>query len=80
MKLVKKIFVVMMIVSLAACKSDDDNPSYELTNANLTGTYEVTMLTNTEIETTDVNGLDIITEYTSIGDTFQLNIVFTDSG
>ncbi|MFT5248527.1 MAG: hypothetical protein ACI93P_000240 [bacterium] len=80
MKLLKTLFVLFVAVSLVSCSSDDDNNQYEFNNANLAGTYEVTLLNTTEVQTTNVNGLDIITEYTTVGDTFQLTIVFSESG
>tara|TARA_R110000787_G_scaffold28923_5_gene78820 strand:+ start:68772 stop:69281 length:510 start_codon:yes stop_codon:yes gene_type:complete len=80
MKLLKSLFVLFVAVSLLSCSSDDDSNQYEFNNANLSGTYTVTMLNSTEIQTTNVNGLDVITEYTTVGDTFQLTIVFSASG
>lgn len=80
MNLVKKIFVVMMIVSLAACKSDDDGTTYVLTNANVAGSYDVVLLNTTETQTTDVNGADIVTVTTTVGETFEIEIIFSENG
>ncbi len=80
MKLLKPIFLVVMVVSLFSCKSDDDSPEYLLNNENLAGTYNVTMLRSVETQTTDVNGVDIITTRTTEGHTFQLEVVFFDNG
>ena len=80
MKILKNLFALIILVSFASCNSDDDNNQFLLTNANLSGTYEVTLLNTTEIQTTDVNGVDFLTTTTTIGHTFQLEIVFFDNG
>ncbi len=80
MKLLKSLLVLFVVVSFVSCSSDDDNNQFEFNNTNLSGTYNITMSNSTEIQTTNVNGLDIITEYRTIGDTFQLTIVFNESG
>jgi hypothetical protein len=68
-------------VSLIACTGDDDTPAYELNNANLSaGTYEITYLTSNETETVNINGLDIVTESSTSGETFQLTVDFFDNG
>ena len=38
------------------------------------------MLNTTEIQTTNVNGLDIVTEKTRVGDIFQLTYTFSENG
>ena len=38
------------------------------------------MLNTTRVQTTDVNGLDIVTETTTVGDTFQLTLSFSENG
>lgn len=80
MKLLKNIFALIIIVSLASCSSDDDNNTYDLTNENIAGTYDVTFLNTKEVQTTDVNGVDIITETTTTGSTFQLEVIFSENG
>ena len=80
MKLLKNIFALIIIVSLASCSSDDDNNAYLLTNENVAGTYDVVLLNTKEVQTTDVNGVDIITETTTTGSTFQLEILFSENG
>jgi len=58
-----------------------DQGCYLLTNINVsTSPYNVTMLNSTTIQTTNVNGLDIITETIRIGDTFQLTLTFSENG
>ena len=67
-------------MSLIACTSDDA-PLYELNSINLSaGTYDVTYLTSNATQTQNVNGLDIITEDITVGETFQLTITFRENG
>ena len=76
MKLFRHIFAFIVVVSLASCTSDDP-PAYQLNTENLSaGTYEVTYLASNNTETININGLDIITEASSIGETFQLTVDF----
>jgi len=80
MKLLKPLFVLLLIVSLFSCKSDDDNNQFLLNNANLSGSYAVTLLNSTELQTTNVNGVDFVTTTTTVGETFQIEIVFFENG
>jgi len=75
-------------VTLTATNSSGDDIAtqsitvfaYELNNTNLsTGSYQVTYLTSETTETINVNGLDIITETTSEGETFQLTVAFAEN-
>ena len=80
MKLLRHIFAFIIVVSLTACTSDDA-PVYELNTENLSaGTYEITYLTSNETETVNINGLDIVTESSTSGETFQLTVDFFDNG
>ena len=80
MKLFRHIFAFIVVVSLASCTSDDP-PAYQLNTENLSaGTYEVTYLASNNTETININGLDIITEASSIGETFQLTVDFFGNG
>jgi len=80
MNLIKSIFAIILVVSLVSCSSDDNNNQYLLTNENLAGTYNVTLLETKEVQTTNVNGVDIITTTTTTGSTFQLEIIFSGNG
>ena len=80
MKVFKHLFTLVIFVSLIACTSDDA-PLYELNSINLSaGTYDVTYLTSNATQTQNVNGLDIITEDITVGETFQLTITFRENG
>jgi len=75
MKLVKKIFVVMMIVSLAACKSDDDGAAqFLLTIDNLVGNHDITLFESLEEDTFIINNVPVVSTITTIGDTFQVTL------
>jgi len=80
MKVFKHLFTLVIFVSLIACTSDDA-PLYELNSINLSaGTYDVTYLTSNATQTQNVNGLDIVTEDITEGETFQLTITFRENG
>ena len=80
MRLFKKLFTLVIFVSLIACSSDDNTPAYALNNTNLSaGSYDITYLTTAATETINVNGLDIITESTTDGETFQVTITFAEN-
>ena len=80
MKVFKQLFTLVIFVSLIACTSDD-TPLYELNSTNLSaGSYDVTYLTINATQTQNVNGLDIVTEDITEGETFQLTITFRENG
>ena len=80
MKVFKHLFTLVIFVSLIACTSDD-TPLYELNSTNLSaGSYDVTYLTRNATQTQNVNGLDIVTEDITEGETFQLTITFRENG
>jgi len=80
MKILKNIFALIMIVSLASCSSDDDNNQYLLNNSNLQGLYEITSFVTKEVKTTIVDGFVVEKTTTSIGDTFEVDFTFTENG
>ena len=80
MKLLKSLFVLFVAVSIMSCSSDDDSVQYTLNNTNLSGTHSITMLNTSETETTNINGLDVVTVFTTVGDTFQVIVVFDEDG
>ena len=80
MKLFRHFFILAISISLIACTSDD-TPLYELNSTNLSaGSYDVTYLTINATQTQNVNGLDIVTEDITEGETFQLTITFRENG
>jgi hypothetical protein len=85
MKVLKAIFVFILVVSVLSCNSDDDSVQFVLNNANIAGTYSVTRFNSTEVETQDVNGLTVESTFTNIGKTFNspidpLRFIFTVGG
>ncbi|MAP80317.1 MAG: hypothetical protein CL526_04420 [Aequorivita sp.] len=80
MKLSKLFFLFALAIAAVSCSSDDDNNNvYAFNQANLTGTYNVVYFQSKEVETVDVNGFDVITTTTSVGDTFNMNIIFASN-
>ncbi len=81
MKLLKPIFLVVMVVSLFSCKSDDDNDNqYLLTYENLAGTHSLDFLESEEVQTRIFNDLPSVSTISVVGDTFQVNLIFTEDG
>ena len=81
MKLLKNLVVLVMIFSLSACSSDEDSDQYELNNTNLSaGSYDLTYFNSYTTATVDINGLEIISEFSATGETFQYTITFFEDG
>ena len=81
MNISKILLVFILALSIVSCSSDDDNAtSFEFNQANIVGVYGVTYLVSTSVETTDVNGLDIVTVTTITGDTFDIDFTFAENG
>ena len=81
MKLLKNLAVLVMIFSLSACSSDEDSDQYELNNTNLSaGSYDLTYFNSYTTATVDINGLEIISEFSATGETFQFTINFFEDG
>ena len=81
MKILKYIFVVIMIVSLASCKSDDDSiPPYLLINENLAGLHELNFLFANLETTIEIGGVPQTIPSTSEGSVFEVETVFNQNG
>ena len=81
MKLLKNFFTLVMVFTLIACSSDDDSVPYELNNTNLSaGSYDLTYFNSYTTATVDINGLEIISEFSATGETFQYTITFFEDG
>ena len=81
MKLLKNLVVLVMIFSLNACSSDEDSDQYVLNNTNLSaGSYDLTYFNSYTTATVDINGLEIISEFSATGETFQYTITFFEDG
>ncbi len=74
----KILLVLFTVLTVLSCKKDDNGPVvFELNNENLSGNYELVFYVTTRVETTNVNGLDIVSTISSTGDTFQVDYSFT---
>jgi len=81
MKSIKYIVILLVVTSFFSCKNDDDdNPPFLFNIENLEGTYQVTFLEIVEIETTNINGLDVVSTITSVGSVFDLTFQFNSDG
>jgi PBP1b-binding outer membrane lipoprotein LpoB len=77
MKFTKLILLFVLTIAAVGCSSDDDNnDTYDYNKDNLTGTYKLTYFQTKEVETVNVNGFDVVTTTTAVGDTFNFNVVF----
>ncbi len=80
-KLNTLLILAMVALSVVSCKSDDDgDTTLEFNNANLAGVYNLTFYQATEVETVNVNGLDVVSTTTLDGETFQMQFTFAESG
>lgn len=74
------LLILLTTLMVVSCKKDDDGNEFVLNNENLSGTYELVFYETTSIETTNVNGLDVVSVITNIGDTFEVDYTFTPDG
>jgi len=81
MKATKCLLIFISILTLASCKKDDGGEDeFALNNENLSGNYELIFLQTVTVETTEINGLQVVSTITSVGDTFQVDYFFTNNG
>ncbi len=82
MKLTKLIFLFALAIATVSCGSDDDGATtYNLTNANLAGTYKISDLSANSTSTTNVSGTTVTVATATVeGDTFQVSVVFNANG
>lgn len=80
MKISKILVILIMAVSVFGCKKDDNNPTFDLNNANFAGTYRITSYNGKIEQTFDINGTPVASTTTLVGDTFQVNTVFGTNG
>ncbi|MGB0789458.1 MAG: hypothetical protein ACPG7E_05440 [Marinirhabdus sp.] len=77
----KYLLVTFLSLALFSCKSDDEgNVEFDLSNTNIAGTYDMTMLTYSATGSVEVNGVPVETSIEGVGDTFQIDFVFNDNG
>ncbi len=81
MKFSKILLLLVIAVSIVSCKSDDDSVEvFAFNQTNLEGSYRLNYFVSTEVETTNVNTVDIVTTTVTTGDTFNLIVVFASNG
>jgi hypothetical protein len=83
MKSTKILLIFLSILTLASCKKNDDDGdsnAFLLSKANLAGTHDLTFLTVDIEETTEINGIPVVSTITAIGSTFQVEVVFLENG
>ncbi len=82
MKLSKIVLVLVLALSIVSCKKKDDDgiTPFLLTNANIADSHALTYYMSTLVETTNFNGLDIVSTTATVGDTFQLDYIFDENG
>ena len=81
MKIIKYLFVLIVIVSLASCKSDDDNDTpYLLINENFSGLYNLNFLVANVETTVIIGGNPVVVPSTSEGSVFQVDTSFNLNG
>ena len=77
MKIIKYLFVLIVIVSLTSCKSDDDNDApYLLTNENFYGIYNLNYLVANFETTVIIEEIPFTVPSTSVGSVFQVETSF----
>jgi hypothetical protein len=81
MKFPKILLVFVLALSIVSCKKDDDSvEAFGFNQTNLEGSYRLNYFVSTEVETTNVNSVDIVTTTITTGDTFNLIVVFGSNG
>ena len=81
MKFLKILFVLFVLISITSCSSDDEVIQYDFNNANLSsGSFDLNYLSNYTTATVDINGLEIISEFSATGETFQFTVTFFENG
>ncbi|MGJ8744318.1 hypothetical protein [Polaribacter sp.] len=76
MKTFKSILILSFFAFIATSCGSDDDPVISLSSASFAGTYNLTYLQSTEVQTQSINGGTIVTTIKIVGDTFT-NSTFT---
>jgi len=81
MKKLNLILLLAISIMVMSCGSDDDSSSLELTNASISGTYNLTFFEATEVIENSLPAGTVTTTIVSEGDTFgSSNVVFNANG
>ena len=82
MKLSKILLILILAATVVSCnkKDDDGAKSFNLSLANLAGTYDLTFL-NVSIESVqEVSGIPVTSTVIAVGSVFDVDVVFTENG
>ena len=81
MKFLKILFELFVLISITSCSSDDEVIQYDFNNANLSsGSFDLNYLSSYTTATIDINGLEVISEFSATGETFQFTVTFFENG
>ncbi|PQJ79934.1 hypothetical protein [Polaribacter porphyrae] len=82
MKFSKILLIAIFTISLIGCGSDNSEPPFLLSNANLAGTYNIGSLTAQEKEDAKAQSGSVVNLSTTnvVGDIFQLDFVLNANG
>ena len=81
MKPIRILLILFTTLAVLSCKKDDEGVvEFVFNNENLSGSYDLVLYEATRVETTDVNGFDVVSVISDIGDTFDVDYTFTPNG
>ncbi|MGY8886358.1 MAG: hypothetical protein ACKVGT_06020 [Flavobacteriales bacterium] len=81
MKFSKILFLLVLTLSVISCKNnDDDTAAFNLSNANVAGTHDLTYFTSNVTTTGSIGGQPITVTTNTTADTYQVELTFTESG
>lgn len=81
MKKLQLILLLAVGIVIASCGGDDDSADPELTTANIAGTYNLTFIESTYVESIILDAGTVVTTTETVGDTFgDSNIVLSANG
>lgn len=79
LKLSKLIFLFTLVILAVGCNKDDGSTGNDYNKENLEGSYKIPFLESKKVETVAVNGFDVVTTTTSVGDTSDFSVVFASN-
>jgi hypothetical protein len=81
MKFSKILLLLVIAVSIVSCKSDDDGAvPFNLSNANIAGTHDLTYFTASQVITGTVGGSPVTITSNTTADTYLAQVTFTEAG
>ena len=80
MKFSKILLLLVITLSIVSCKNDDDTVAFSLSNANVTGTHDLTYFAANTETTVIVQMVPFTVSTTVTADTYQARVNFTEAG